>query len=135
MVDSIAALSERLEAAGVPFAVIGAAAMSARGFPRQTLDFDLLVTDRRVLEGRFWEGVGTAAEIRVGDGDDPLAGVVRFARPAVDVIVGRFRWQGEALARATRLQVGGRALPVATLGDLILLKLHAGASATRPTCG
>lgn len=126
MADPIGAITERLEAAGVAFAVIGAAAMSALGFPRQTLDFDLLVTDRRVLDERFWGGLGVAAQVRVGDGDDPLAGVVRFEKPAVDVVIGRFRWKAEALGRAIRLQVGGRTLPVVTLGDLILLKLHAG---------
>lgn len=126
MADPIAAITERLEAAGVPFAVIGAAAMSALGFPRQTLDFDLLVTDRRVLDERFWGGLEVAAEVRVGDGDDPLAGVVRFESPTVDVVVGRFRWQAEALARAIRLKVGGQTLPVGILGDLIVLKLHAG---------
>ena len=44
MPDRIAAVVEHLRASGVPFAVIGAAAMSTRGFPRQTLDLDILST-------------------------------------------------------------------------------------------
>ncbi len=58
MTGPIRAVADHLRAAGVPFAVIGAAAMSARGFPRQTLDFDLLTTDgtspddvRRIASG------------------------------------------------------------------------------------
>lgn len=126
MSDLIAAVVERLRASEVPHAVIGAAAMSARAVPRQTLDFDLLVVDRRVLEEAFWRGLPRAPEIRMGDSDDPLAGVVRFDSPEVDVVVGRYRWQSEALERAEELQIGGRTLPVVTLADLILLKLHAG---------
>jgi hypothetical protein len=126
MNDLITAVAERLRSAEAPFAVIGAAAMSARGFPRQTLDFDFLVTDRRVLQPGFWEGLPQSAKIGIGDADDPLAGLVRFVAPAVDVVVGRYRWQAEALSRAEELRVDRRLLPVVTLGDLILLKLHAG---------
>lgn len=126
MSDLIAAIVERLRAGEVPHAVIGAAAMSACGFPRQTLDFDLLVVERRVLDEAFWRELPRVPEIRIGGSDDPLAGVVRFDSPEVDVVVGRYRWQAEALARAEELQIGGRTLPVVTLGDLILLKLHAG---------
>jgi hypothetical protein len=128
MQDPIAAIAERLRSSGVPFAVIGAAAMSARGFPRQTLDFDLLTTERRVLDASFWSGLPEAApDVRHGDADDPLAGVVRFTAPEVDLIVGRYRWQAAALERAEELSVGGgRRLPVVTLADLILSKLFAG---------
>lgn len=126
MSDLITAVAERLRSTEVPFAVIGAAAMSTRGFPRQTLDFDFLVTDRRVLELGFWHGLPQNADSRTGDADDPLAGLVRFTAPAVDVVVGRYRWQAEALSRAQELRVEGRLLPVVTLADLILLKLHAG---------
>lgn len=126
MSESAAPVVERLRAKRVPFAVIGAAAMSTRRFPRQTLDFDLLVTDRSVLEVAFWRGIDPRPEVRSGDSQDPLAGVARFRSQRVDVIVGRYRWQAEALDHAEELQIGGRSLPVVTLGDLILLKLHAG---------
>lgn len=126
MDDLLAAIAERLRSGGVSFAVVGAAAMSARGFPRQTLDFDLLTLDRRVLQLPFWRGLGTVPQIRTGDAEDPLAGVVRFLDPEVDVIVGRYGWQAEALERAEELQVGGgHRLPVVMLADLILLKLFA----------
>jgi hypothetical protein len=39
-----------LDAAEVSYALIGAHAMAARGYPRFTVDVDLLTTDTRVLE-------------------------------------------------------------------------------------
>jgi hypothetical protein len=126
MPDLIAGVADHLRAAGVPFAVIGAAAMSTRGFPRQTLDFDFLTTDARVLSEEFWGSISRAADVRRGDAGDPLLGVVRFHDPEVDIIVGRHRWQAEAVSRAEALVIGDRKLPIATLGDLILLKLDAG---------
>jgi hypothetical protein len=126
MPDTITALAEHLRVGDVAYAVIGAAAMSARGYPRQTLDFDLLVVDRLVLEASFWRGWPKTPEIRKADSADPLAGVVRFETPEIDIIVGRYRWQAEAIERAEEIQVAGRTLPVVTLSDLILLKLHAG---------
>ena len=126
MADRIAAVVDHLRASGVRFAVIGAAAMSTRGFPRQTLDFDLLTTDQRVLGGDFWRPFSGTADVRRGDADDPLLGVVRFRDPDVDIIVGRHRWQSEAVSRAEEMSIGERTLPVVTLGDLVLLKLDAG---------
>ena len=58
-----------------------------------------------------------------------MAGVVRIAaanEPTVDVIVGRFGWQREALVRARSNRVGGQGIPLVTAADLVLLKLYAG---------
>jgi hypothetical protein len=122
-----AVLSER----GTAHALIGAAALAVHGVSRSTLDQDLLVDDRRVLETDFWPALAAEAtvDIRRGDSDDPLAGVVRVSRGterAVDVIVGRHAWQRAVIARATA--VGGQGLRVVERPDLILLKLYAGGS-------
>jgi hypothetical protein len=77
-------VKEILDGLGVRYAVIGAMAMAARGFPRFTLDFDLLTTDKRVLDSATWEQLvrdGIAVDVRKGDFDDPLAGVVRVGDP------------------------------------------------------
>lgn len=116
-----------LDGAGVPFALIGAAALAVHGISRSTLDVDLLVTDSRTLDEGFWAGL--EVDVRRGDAEDPLAGVVRVGREAVapvDVIVGRARWQSDAIARAIRTVVSGVCLPVVTAADLVLLKLYAG---------
>ena len=118
-----------LSAQQVAHALVGAAALAARGIARSTYDIDLLTTDRRVLDTAFWselEKGGVAVEIRNADADDPLGGVVRMDAPSerpVDVIVGKLDWQSRAVARAERLMDGPG---VITAVDLVLLKLYAG---------
>lgn len=71
----------------------------------------------------------TTVDLRVGDADDPLRGVVRFMHPdepLLDLIVGRPAWQRDAIARAS-IRTEDEIL-VVTLADLILLKLYAGGS-------
>lgn len=118
-----------LESQGIPHALVGAAALAAAGVSRSTFDIDLLVTDTTVLRPAAWEALRTAGasvDIREGDMDDPLRGVVRIElgveRP-IDVIVGRHAWQARALERAISAGPGPR---VVAPRDLVLLKLHAG---------
>jgi hypothetical protein len=123
-----------LDERGIAHALIGAAALAAHGVSRSTLDQDLLVTDRTVLDTAFWTSLGDIAsiDVRTGDNDDPLAGVVRLsALPErdVDVVVGRDGWQADIVARAVR--AGEDALPIAEPADLILLKLYAGGTQDR----
>ena len=118
----------------VAHALIGAAALAAHGVSRSTLDQDVLVTDRRVLAATFWTTLGSqvTVDVRVGDADDPLAGMVRMTQASerdVDVIVGRHAWQADALARS--LDLGPSHIPVVQVADLILLKLYAGGSQDR----
>ena len=113
----------------VPHALIGAAALAARGIARSTYDIDLLTTDNRVLNADLWATLGAhnvSVDIRRGGADDPLGGVVRLEAPLerpVDVILGKDAWQARAVERAERLEQG----PAIVLSrDLILLKLYAG---------
>lgn len=120
-----------LDDRGVSFAVIGAAALASAGVARSTYDIDLLAVDRSVLQNAFWASLrnqGVEVEVRRGDAEDPLAGVVRIEAPdqrPVDVIVGRHAWQRRAVDRA---ETTGGGPPVVTATDLILLKLYAGGS-------
>ena len=118
-----------LNDADVAHATIGAAALAAAGVVRSSLDLDLLTLDERVLDRQFWSALvagGVAIDVRRGDQDDPLVGVVRASaeteRP-VDVIVGRHAWQRRAIERARALPSGER---VVRPRDLVLLKLYAG---------
>ena len=118
-----------LDAAGVSHALIGAAALAARGVARSTYDIDVLTTDVRVLAGGLWEPIragGAGVDIERGDLDDPLGGVIRLTasgeRP-VDVVLGKGQWQARAVERADRPPHGP---PVVTARDLVLLKLYAG---------
>jgi hypothetical protein len=105
MLGLLARVSAELTARSIPHALVGAAAMAVHGVSRSTLDVDLLTTDRAVLDQAPWSALAaeaTSVDVRVGDDDDPLAGVVRFAREgqrSVDLVVGRDRWQAEAVAR------------------------------------
>lgn len=120
-----------LDHGGIPHALIGAAALAARGVARSTYDIDLLTCDPRVLDEDRWRPLsahGPRVDIRRGDAEDPLGGVVRIEfgheRP-VDVILGKTAWQHRAIERAERVTGGP---PVVLARDLALLKLYAGGS-------
>lgn len=127
-VDRIADLFDERH---IAFALIGAWAVAARGVPRSTYDVDMLTVDKRVLLDEIWEPIRALAEIEIrrGDFDDPLRGVVKI-RPAkersIDVVVGRWKWQQQVIDRAEQFPSGERSLPTVTTADLILLKLSAG---------
>lgn len=128
---TVADVSALLDALRIPHAVIGALALSLHGVVRASDDIDLLATDRRCLEPSTWDTLPStvAVELRRGDPDDPLAGVVRLTpehHTRIDVIVGRSRWQDEILTRAPKMPVLGASVSVATPADLVLLKLYAG---------
>ncbi len=112
----------------IDFALIGAAALAAHGVSRSTVDIDLLVTDPRALS-LAWDDEQVSVDVRRGDADDPLAGVIRFAQPGerdVDLVVGRFQWQRDIIGRARTIDLGDIQIPVADLAGVILLKLYAG---------
>jgi hypothetical protein len=131
----LSTIAGALDEAGIPYALVGAAALAVHGVSRSTLDQDLLVTDRRALDPDLWRTLtDVSLDVRRGDSDDPLAGVVRFTAHGhrdVDVIVGRHAWQGSMLARARRVPLGAGTIPVVGVSDLILLKLYAGGAQDR----
>ena len=119
-----------LESRAVDCALVGGTALGAYGIARATLDVDLLVASGAVLEQGFWADAHDlpAVEIRRGDAEDPLRGVVRIAggdRP-VDVLVGRGAWTVAILQRRTRVGLADQSWPIVDSADLVLLKLHAG---------
>ena len=114
------------------FAVVGAGALAVHGVVRATGDIDLLALDTGCLNDSTWAGLrddGYDVDIRRGDADDPLAGVVRVRSgdgEQVDVLVGRSAWQAGVLERAVSHTVADARVPVASRADLVLLKLYAG---------
>lgn len=124
-------LTSILEREQIEYAMIGAFAMIARNASRTTFDVDFLTTDRKVLalDWRLAIGDQVSVEVRRGDHEDPLAGVVRFApkgQISCEIVVGRWDWQSEIVKRAERLEVQGALVPVARAADLCLLKIDAG---------
>jgi len=121
-----------LEPVPSPHAMIGATAMAALGASRSTQDLDILTTDRTVLRSSFWTRLGSSGakvDIRTGDIQDPLVGVVRITREGdrpVDIIVGEAPWQDRVLSDASLRRVADVEVPVVDEVGLILLKLYAG---------
>jgi hypothetical protein len=121
-----------LDTLGARYALIGAHAMAARGYPRFTVDVDLLTTDARVLEPAIWSDLAAAGaqiDARRGDADDPLGGVVHILLDDgtdVDVVVAKWQWEADVIARADSMRIGGAIVRVPRVSDLILLKLAAG---------
>ena len=121
-----------LDSLGTPYALIGAHAMAARGYQRATVDVDLLTTDERVLEAETWGALarqGARLDLRRGDVEDPLGGVAHILLADgvdVDVVVAKWKWEGDLIERAEELIIAGGPLRVPRVGDLILLKLAAG---------
>lgn len=121
-----------LESLQAPYALIGAHAMAARGYPRFTVDVDLLTIDDRVLSPVTWAGLereGAAVDARRGDADDPLGGVVHVLLPDgtdVDVVLAKWDWEAQVIDRADLMTIAGVRIRVPRTGDLILLKLAAG---------
>lgn len=120
-----------LDQAGIAHALIGGLAVVARGVLRSTKDVDLLADDR-CLDDALWapmRAAGYDVDVRRGDADDPLSGVVRIKRGAarsVDIVVPRSAWELDMIRRADPVVVEGVTLPCVTRADLVLLKLKAG---------
>lgn len=116
-----------LEQRGVTHALMGGVALASWGVVRYTQDVDLLTLDDRVLRPGFWaESRLPSPRIRVGDSEDPLAGVVRFdLSPPHDLVVGKGAAARIALER--RQTHPDLPCPVADATGLVLLKLEAGA--------
>ena len=106
--------------------------MAARGYPRFTIDVDLLTSDTRVLAPSLWTPLvecGASVDARKGDADDPLAGVVHILLTDgtdIDLVVAKWKWEAAVIERAEPMQVAGTEIKVPLLSDLILLKLAAG---------
>ena len=122
-------VAQLLAAQEIRHALIGASALAVYGVARSTYDIELLTTDTRALADGLWQPLhddGATVDIRQGDADRPLTGVVRIEhgdeRP-VDIVVGRHAWQTRAVERAEHPP---GSVPVVAARDLVLLKLFAG---------
>ena len=129
--EAVAGILERHRTDAV---VIGAVALAAYHYVRQTDDIDLgvnadLPTLRAVVESLRQEGF--AAELREPDGADPLGGVIDVTGPfgLLQIISysGRFPVVIDDAVRAAKLVVRkGSPLRLVPIPQLIALKLYAG---------
>ncbi len=114
--------------------VIGAVALAAYHYVRQTNDIDLgvnadLPTLRALVESL--RQAGFTAELREPDGDDPLGGVIDVTGPfgllQIVSYAGRFPAVIDDAVRTAKLVVrAGSPLRLVPISQLIALKLYAG---------
>ncbi len=126
---------ELLESRGADFALIGGHALAARGYPRFTVDVDLMTTAAWILDEDPWAtlyAAGASVERRRGDIDDPLAGVVHVLLPDgtdIDIVLAKWQWEADVITRAEPMHLRpDLVIRVPLSSDLILLKLSAGGS-------
>ena len=117
-----------MEAARVPYCVIGATALAVRGLPRMTADLDLVVLvgdAARVISAL--RSAGLRSETSTGALKNPEPMIV-FVDPLTDVEVDLRCAAGDpettVIDEAPRTTVFGTTAPVATLEQLLLLYLY-----------
>lgn len=128
------AIIEILSKSEIPYVVIGAFAVSFYGVPRSTNDADAAIFLRgtgksaKVLT-RELTASGYETELKMGDADDPIAGVIvvndRHGNRA-DLIVGVRGMDAGAAVRAVTTSLLGRSVKIASAEDLIAMKVAAG---------
>ena len=123
-----------LDSENVGWATIGALAVAYHGLVRASLDADALITlknsslDLDKLTQLF-QRHGWKAEVRIGEEDDPLGFVIRIfdaGENQVDLIGGIRKLEPGFFNRAIRDDIDGLKLRIASLEDLIALKIFAG---------
>jgi hypothetical protein len=125
-------VAARLRTEGIPYVVIGAMAAAVHGSVRASLDADALVsvtiTDAKSLQAQF-SGEGLAAELRIGDADDPIPALLAVSDGfgnRVDLLVGLRGMDPAAFARARNVTFFGESLSVVGREDFIAMKVFAG---------
>lgn len=130
MDEMFRALAELMETAGTPWALIGGHAVNVWVEPRLTRDIDVTVAAKPLalerLKGVFAEAGWQIAE-ELGGQQPSGPDFIRFTRgdrdPPIEVQVAKTVFQQKVLDRAAAGAMG--AVPVATVEDLVVLKLIA----------
>ena len=126
--DALLEAASALESCKLPYMLIEGLAVAAWGHARATLDVNLSVWAE---SDRLPETVACVCNHMAAKVNDPL----RFVEDTrvlplqsregvrIDVIFGVLPLQREALGRAVTKEIAGRAVPVASIEDLLIMKL------------
>lgn len=128
LLDVIEFLNKR----NIAYAIIGAFAASFYGVVRASLDADAVISilskDVNGLCSNL-KDLGLSVSYRIGDGEDPIAGVInvedRFSN-RVDLLMGIRGMRQEAFTRCQEAQFMGIAIRIVSVEDFIALKIFAG---------
>jgi hypothetical protein len=125
-------VADQLATLGIRYAVVGAMAAAVHGLVRASLDADavvaLQVREARSLSQSFVDA-GYRAELRVGDVDDPIAGLIEVTDRhgnCVDLLIGLRGMDPEAMSRTTRVALAGGTLQIVGREDFVAMKAFAG---------
>lgn len=117
-----------LNKARVPYAVIGATALAARGLPRMTKDVDIVVNIEdayRTLDVLSATGFHSVNPVDRAEEPEPMY-VLESRRPVceIDVLVAAGEPESTVVSEAPAARVFGIKAPVATLEHLALMYLY-----------
>jgi predicted nucleotidyltransferase len=126
--SALAQTIDELDAASIPYMLIGGLALSAWGLPRATLDIDLTLWVPGDNLDRVCDSLCARYHPRVADprkfvGKTRVLPVTTNTGVRIDFLFAAFAFEKEMMERAPLRQLGGVTVRVATLEDLILLKL------------
>lgn len=130
LTSAIASIARLLQEWGQPFSLIGGAALIARGRSRLTEDLDVTFMVAKGAEAAFL-AMARRHQFSWPQEDEPMfleAGLVRMASPegiSVDFLTANDALYEAVARRATPIDIGGTLMPVATVEDLLLMKLDA----------
>lgn len=116
-----------LKDAGVAHAVVGAAALAARGLPRMTKDLDIVVRPDEAftaLDALEAIGLRSATPIARDEEPEPMYVLVGAGGSEVDLLVAAGEPESTVITEATPSAIFGTTAPVATLEHLVLMYLY-----------
>ena len=116
-----------LKQAKVPHAVIGAAALAARGLPRMTKDLDVVVLTENgfaALDALLGAGLRSVTPVDRAGEPEPMYVLRSRGGGEVDLLVAAGEPEATVVAEATPARLFGTTAPVATLEHLMLMYLY-----------
>ncbi len=125
-------VADELDDLKIPYAVIGAAAVSVYGLPRASLDADAVIQIAPGKENKLClvlKKRGLCTEVRKGACDDPISMVIKVKDKydnRVDLLSGIRSIKHDVYKRAKKVKFRKDALIITAPEDLIVMKALAG---------
>ena len=129
LVQALGAVSEWLESAAVPGAIVGGVAASVLGRPRLTQDIDVLV----ILERREWTAFLATGQdfgfvprivdaLEFAESSRVLLVVHQPSGVSIDIVLGALPLEDEIVRGARNVEIAGIRLPLAAPESIVVMK-------------
>ncbi len=125
-------VADELDDLKIPYAVIGAAAVSVYGLPRASLDADAVIQIKKGKENKLClvlKKRGLSAEVRKGACDDPISMVIKVKDKydnRADLLSGIRDIKHDVFSRTKKVKFRKDTLNITAAEDLIVMKALAG---------